>query len=201
MVRWILPSALERTSSHARISHMHRVKQLLGVSEKDQTLLPLHHPCSPIMLLAGHSCCGKGRVGLQSRSCCSVQREHGGYTLYPPSIPPCTMRGTETQHEEAQKEHLLSVLPELDGFGCFTRSGFSAAAPGSSGEAAVWHFSPALMRVAARCGCCRWVGGTAASLQRLKTHFQQAAGAGVGISLPWHGCKASSAAACWGSCG
>lgn len=67
---------------------------------------------------------------------------------------PCTMRGTKTQHEESQKEHLLGVLLELERFGCFTRLGFSVAVPSSSGKAAVWHFSPALMQVAARCGCC-----------------------------------------------
>lgn len=52
VVRWILPSTLGQTSSHAQISHMHHVKQLLGVSEKDQSLLPLCYPCSPVMLLA-----------------------------------------------------------------------------------------------------------------------------------------------------
>lgn len=36
-----------------------------------------------------------------------------------------------------------------------------------------WHFSPALMQVAARCGCCWWLEGTATSLQRLQTLFNE----------------------------
>ena len=50
-------------------------------------------------------------------------------------------------------------------------------------------FFPTFMQVAARHCCCWWPGGTTAYLQRLKTRFQRAAGAGVGISLPWHGCS------------
>lgn len=106
MVRWVLPSTPGQTSSHVQ-----RVKQLLGVSEKDQSLLPLHHPYSPFMLLAGHSCCGQGRVGVQGRSHCSVQRERGRYALYPASTPACTVRGTETQHEEAQEGTSISYHP------------------------------------------------------------------------------------------
>lgn len=74
-----------------------------SVYQRKTSLLPLHQPCSPFMLLAGHWCCGKGRVGVQGRSCCSVQRERGRYTLYPAPTRACTMRGTETQREEAQE--------------------------------------------------------------------------------------------------
>lgn len=163
---------------------VHHVKQLLSVSEEDQTLLPLHHPCSPFMLLAGHSCCGKGRVGVQD--------------------PIAECRGSMV-------DPLCTQLPVLHAQG-----GTEGASPWCACEARrlwlllhpvavpgqqMWRLSPALMRVAARCGCCWWLGGTAASLQRLKTHFQWAAGAGVGISLPWHGHNASLAAACWGSSG
>lgn len=122
-------------------------------------------------------------------------------TLCTAATPACTVRGTETQHEEAQKEHLLHVLLELDGFGFFTKSGFSAAAPGGSGWAAVLAFLPCLDVSGSKMWLLLLGGGTAASVQRLKTHFQRAAGAGVGISLPWHGHDVSLAAACWGSCG
>lgn len=133
-----------QTSSHTQPSHRHHVKQLLGVSRTDQPLFPLNHPCSPFMLLAGHSCRGKGRAGVQDRSCCSKQREHDRYALYPDPVPAYTMRGTETRREEERKEHLLGMPLELDGFGCFTRSGFPVAAPGGDGWAAAPAFLPCL---------------------------------------------------------
>lgn len=123
---------------------MHHVKQLLGVSSKDQPLFPLNHPPSPFVLLAGHWHHGKGRVGVQHRSCCSKQRVHGRYALYPTPIPTFTMRGTEPWREEERKDRVLCMLLELNGFGCFTRSGFPVAAPGGNGWAVALAFLPCL---------------------------------------------------------
>lgn len=127
------------------------------------------------MPLAGHSCCGKDRVGAQGRSRCSVQRERGRYTLYPAPTP--AWDGTEAQHEEAQKEHLspiihlLGVLPELDGFGCFTRSGFSAAAPAGGGWAAVLAFLPCLDASGSEMWLLLMGGGNSYQSAKIKNSF------------------------------
>lgn len=171
------------------------------VHRRKTRLLPLHHPCSPFMLLAGHSRCGRGRVGVQGRSCCSVQREGGRYTLC--SSHSCMLDernrdtargGTEgTSLWFAARAQWLWLLHHVRFFcGCTQRQCLGSSSGISPLPWCEWQ-----QDVAALDG---W-GETAASLQRLKTHFQRAAGAGVGISLPWHGHEVSLAASCWGFCG
>lgn len=153
------------------------------------------------MLLAGHSCCGKGKGG--SARQILLLRADGLWQIHFVQLPLLHAQWEELRHSTRRHRRSLSSM-------CCWSSIALASSPSQVSlqlqPAAVagqqfWHFSPALMWVEARCGCCCWVGGTAASLQRLKTHFQRAAGASVGISLPWHGHEASLAAACWGSCG
>lgn len=105
------------------------------------------------MLLAGHSCHGKGRAGAQDRSCCSEQRERCRYTLYLAPVPVCTTRGSETWRDEERQECLLGMLLERDGFGCFTRSGFPPAAPGGNG----WAAAPALLPCLDASGSKTWL--------------------------------------------
>lgn len=124
---------------------MHHVRQLLGVSRKVQPLFP----CSPFMLLSGHSCHGKGRVGVQTDPVAVGSRSVVD-TLCTHLLSLCDPREALRHGEKEQKGCLLGVLLELDGFGCFTGSGFPVAV--SSGSAG--RFFPALMHVAARHGCC-----------------------------------------------
>lgn len=140
-MRWIPPlHAWAGILPHTTLTHVPCQAVAWSIKEGPVSL-PLNHHCSPLMLLAGHSPCGKGRVGARDRSCCSEQGECGRCVLYLAPVLMCTMRGTKTQCEEERKEWLLGMLLEHDGFGCFTRSGFPPAAPGGDG----WAASPALL--------------------------------------------------------
>lgn len=181
---------------------MHHVEQLLGVSEEDQTLLPLHSPfVAPLCFWQVIHAVGRAGWGCKADPVAAC-RGNVAETLCT-QLPVLHARWEEARHGSRRHRRSISLV-------CCRGSTALAASPAQVSlrlcPAAVagqqfWHFSPALVRVAARWGCCWWVRDTAASLQRLKTHFQRATGAGVGISLPWHGQKASLAAACWGSCG
>lgn len=72
---------------------------------------------------------------------------------------------------EAQKEHLLGVLLELDGFGCSSRSGFSVAAPGSSGWAAVVAFLPCLDASGSKMWLLLMGGGNSCQSAKIKNSF------------------------------
>lgn len=73
--------------------------------------------------------------------------------------------------EEAQKEHLLGVLLELDGFGCFTSSGFSEAAAGGSAWAAVVASLPCLDVSGSKMWLLLMAGGNSCQSTKIKNSF------------------------------
>lgn len=74
-------------------------------------------------------------------------------------------------HKEAQKEHLLGVLLELDGFGCFTSSGFSMAAPGGSAWAADGASLPCLDAGGSKMWLLLMAGGNSCQSAKIKNSF------------------------------